>query len=82
MIAVGKEHGRTAAANAVQKRFDGLAKRMPARSSARNVARSVWRNSPALQEQTGPYGDTPYNDWESGFVRGYQEYLDRKEWNQ
>jgi hypothetical protein len=82
MFAEGKEHGRTAAAKAVQKHFDSLAKRMPARARARTVARSVWRNSPALQEQTGPYGDTGYNDWERGFIRGYQQYLDNREWEQ
>lgn len=80
MFAEGKEHGRTAAANAVQKHFDGRAKRMPARSAARTIARSVWRNSPAIQQQTGPYGDTGYIDWENGFVRGFQVYLDREEW--
>jgi hypothetical protein len=80
MFADGKEHGKTAAANAVQKHFDGLAKRMPARRAARTIVRSVWRNSPAIQQQTGPYGDTGYIDWENGFVRGFQEYLDREEW--
>jgi hypothetical protein len=82
MFAVGKEHGKTAAANAVQKHFDGLAKGMPARAGARKVARSIWRNSPAIQQETGPYSDTGYNDWECGFVRGYQAYLDNKEWKQ
>jgi hypothetical protein len=82
MYTDGKEAGRAEAAQRVQAHRDGLAKRMPARSAARTIARSVWRNSPALQEQTGPYGDTGYNDWESGFVRGFQEYLDREEWKQ
>jgi hypothetical protein len=82
MFAEGKEAGRAEAARRVREHFEGLAKRMPARSRARTIARSIWRNSPALQEQTGPYGDSGYIDWESGFIRGFQAYLDNEEWKQ